>query len=239
MKAYNRCVLKPGQPLKTVNVYIDGYNFYYSINKPATLGLGWCNFSKLAERLAARAFEDRYAVGAVKYYTSKVDDDTEMSPGEIQRRNLWLAALEHGTGGKVVVVEAYHRKDRQKGRVEKRTDTNIAIGMIRDALLPRSAAAPRIRKGHDIHSPCDAVVLMSGDDDFWPAIEMIGSEYGREVAVIRPHNDKRDEWKDNSLSVFNVDLEDLDNSRLDEVIKKPSGTSITWAEYLRLKQPRS
>ena len=80
---------------------------------------------------------------------------------------------------------------------------------------------------------------MSGDDDFWPAIEMIGSEYGREVAVIRPHNDKRDEWKDNSLSVFNVDLEDLDNSRLDEVIKKPSGTSITWAEYLRLKQPRS
>jgi len=230
---------KPGQPLKTVNVYIDGYNFYYSINKPTTLRLGWCNFSKLAERLATRAFEKRYAVGAVKYYTSKVDDDTEMNPGEIQRRNLWLAALEHGTGGKVVVVEGYHKEDRQKGRVEKRTDTNIAIGMIRDALLPRSAAAPKMRKGQDAHSPCDAVVLMSGDDDFWPAIEMIGSEYGREVAVFHPHDDKRDEWKNNWVSVFNVDPEDLEKSRLDEVIKHPSGTSITWAEYLRLKQRRS
>ncbi|MGA7412443.1 MAG: hypothetical protein WBW33_18335, partial [Bryobacteraceae bacterium] len=51
--------------------YIDGYNFYYSINKPATLRLGWCDFSKLAERFASRAFESRYVVGAVKYYTSK------------------------------------------------------------------------------------------------------------------------------------------------------------------------
>ncbi len=229
-------MLMPGQPRKTVNVYIDGYNFYYSINKRATLHLGWCNFSKLAERLAARAFEGRYVVGAVKYYTSRVDDNTEMNPGEIQRRNLWLAALEQGTGGKVVVVEGYHKEDRQKGRVEKRTDTNIVLGMIRDALLPRSVAAPRIRKGHDIHSPCDAVVLMSGDDDFWPAIEMIGSEYGREVAVFHPHDDERGESKSNWVSVFKVTQEDLEKSRLDDVI---SGTSITWAEYLRLKQLRS
>jgi len=34
-KSYNHCMIKPGQPGKTVNVYIDGYNFYYSINKPA------------------------------------------------------------------------------------------------------------------------------------------------------------------------------------------------------------
>lgn len=233
-------MLKPGLPGKTVNVYIDGYNFYYSINKPATLHLGWCNFSKLAGCLVARAFGGRYVVGVVKYYTSKVDNDTEMSRGEIQRRNLWLAALEHGTGGKVLVVEGYHKEDRQKGRVEKRTDTNIAIGMIRDALLPRPAVAPSVRRGHDIHSACDAVVLMSGDDDFWPAIEMIGSEYGRDVAVYHPHNDKRPEWKNDWVSVFNVSKEDLQNSRLDdEIIEKPSGASITWAEYIRLKQLRS
>jgi hypothetical protein len=52
---------------RTVNVYIDGYNFYYSISKrQETLALGWCNFLKLADRLAFRAFGDRYVVGAVK-----------------------------------------------------------------------------------------------------------------------------------------------------------------------------
>jgi len=233
-------MLKPGQPRKTVNVYIDGYNFYYSINKPATLRLGWCDFWKLAGCLAAHAFEDRYVVGAVKYYTSSVNDDTEMNPGEIQRRNLWLAALKHGSTGKVLVVEGYHKEDRQKGRVEKRTDTNIAIGMVRDALLPRSATTTGMRKGLDIHSPCDAVILMSGDDDFWPAVQMIGSEYGRDVAVVHPHDDKRPEWKNDWVSVFNVGTQDLEKSRLDdEITEQPSGALVTWGEYLRLKKLRS
>jgi hypothetical protein len=230
-------MLKPGQPRKTVNLYIDGYNFYYSINKPETLRLGWCNFWKLAERLAARAFEGRYVVGAVKYYTARVDGDTEMNPGEIERRDLWLAALEHGTGGKVAVIEGYHKPDRQKRRVEKRTDTNIAIGMIRDALMGPPKNAP---KGHDPYSPCDAVILMSGDDDFWPAVEMIGRQYGKEIAVFHPHNDKRPDWKNDWVSVFRVEKEDLENNRLDdEITDQSSGALISWAEYLQLKQPGS
>jgi hypothetical protein len=94
---YNLCMIAPGQPRKTVNVSIDGYNFYYSINRRETLRLGWCNFSVLADRLAFRTFGDRYIVGAVKYYTSKVDEDTEMNPGEIERRSLWLVI--RGEGG--------------------------------------------------------------------------------------------------------------------------------------------
>jgi hypothetical protein len=229
-------MVSPEEPSKTVNVYVDGYNFYYSISKQETLRLGWCNFSKLADRLASRAFGGRYVVGAVKYYTSKVDEDTEMNPGEIARRNLWLAALEHGTGGKVLIVEGYHKQDRQKGRVEKRTDTNIAIGMVRDALVPPAAATPRIKKGHDRPSPCDAIVLMSGDDDFWPAIEMIGHEYGKAVAVFHPHDDKRPAWANSWFKVDRVAIEDLEQSRLDDVIERPSAAPITWAEYLSLKQ---
>jgi hypothetical protein len=229
-------MIRPGQAGRIVNVYIDGYNFYYSINRRETLHLGWCNFSVLADRLVSRAFGDRYVVGAVKYYTSKVDEDTEMGPGEIERRNLWLAALEHGTAGKVLTVEGYHKPDPQKGRVEKRTDTNIAIGMVRDALVPPVAATPRIRKGHDIPSPCDAVVLMSGDDDFWPAIEMIGREYGKVVAVFHPHDDKRPPWANNWVKVDRVSVEELERSRLEDVIERPPEDPITWAEYLRLKQ---
>lgn len=227
---------RPGQPCNTVNVYIDGYNFYYSINRKDTLRLGWCNFSKLAARLVARAFGERHVVGAVKYYTSRVDEGTEMNSGEIQRRRLWLAALQHGTGGAVLIVEGYHKQDKQKGRVEKRTDTNIAIGMVRDALVPPRTTTPEFRNGHDTPSRCDAVVLVSGDDDFWPAIEMIGREYGKKVAVFHPHNDKRPPWANGWVKVDNVSLEDLERSRLDDVIYQPSGNPITWAEYLRLKQ---
>jgi hypothetical protein len=233
---------KPGQPGNTVNVYIDGYNFYYSISKhKETLPLGWCNFSKLADLLAARAFGNRYVVNAVKYYTSTVGPKTEMRKGEIIRRKLWLEALEHGTNGKVLVVEGYHKPDEQKGRVEKRTDTNIAIGMVRDALLPPAVAGAKItEEGRDKRVPCDAVILMSGDDDFWPAIEMIGREYGKAVAVFHPHNDERPPWAYNSannwVKVDKVKIQDLEQSRLEDVIDQPSGPPITWAEYLRLKQ---
>lgn len=229
-------MIRDGRPGSTANVYIDGYNFYYSIARKDALRLGWCNFSTLAHRLVARAFGEHYVVGAVKYYTSSVDENTEMSSGEIQRRSLWLAALEHGTGGTVLIVEGYHKQDRQKGRVEKRTDTNIAIGMVRDALVPPRTTTPEFKKGHDAPSPCDAVVLTSGDDDFWPAIEMIGREYGKRVAVFHPHNDKRPPWANGWVKVDNVGIEDLERGRLDEIINQPFGNPITWAEYLRLKQ---
>jgi hypothetical protein len=77
-----------------------------------------------------------------------------MNSGEIQRRSLWLAALQHGTGGAVLIVEGYYKQDKQKGRVEKRTDTNIAIGMVRDALVPPRTTT-EFRKGHDTPSSCD------------------------------------------------------------------------------------
>jgi hypothetical protein len=95
---------------------------------------------------------------------------------------------------------------------------------------------PEFRRGHDTPSPCDAVVLISGDDDFWPAIEMIGHEYGKKVVFFHPHNDKRPSWANGWVKVDNVSIEDLEQSRLDDVIDQPSGNPITWAEYVRLKQ---
>jgi hypothetical protein len=77
---------------------------------------------------------------------------------------------------------------------------------------------------------------MSGDDDFWPAIEMIGREYGKVVAVFHPHDDKRPPWANNWVKVDRVSVEELERSRLEDVIERPPEDPITWAEYLRLKQ---
>jgi len=102
-----------------VNIYIDGYNFYYSISKRdhAFLKLGWCNFCLLSDRLVMRAFPGA-RVGAVKYFTAPVSRH-EIHPGEARRQQLWLDAVRFGTNDKVRVIKGYHAQHEDKPRVEK------------------------------------------------------------------------------------------------------------------------
>jgi hypothetical protein len=79
-------------PVPSVNVYIDGYNFYCSINHRSTLRLGWCNFIKLSHRLADRAFGG-HRLGAVKYFTAHIPEHLQLNSGELERQKLWLEAL--------------------------------------------------------------------------------------------------------------------------------------------------
>jgi hypothetical protein len=123
-------------PAVTVcNVYIDGYNFYYSISKRdhEFLKLGWCDFSLLSARLVKRAFPGA-RVGAVKYFTAPVTHH-EIHPGEARRQQLWLDALKFGSRSRVRVIHGFHAQHDEKPRVEKQTDTNLAISMIRDAIM--------------------------------------------------------------------------------------------------------
>ena len=85
----------PSQTASTANVcnvYIDGYNFYYSISKRDHdfLKLGWCNFWLLSGRLVSKAFPGA-RVGVIKYFTAPVSRH-EVHPGEARRQELWLEA---------------------------------------------------------------------------------------------------------------------------------------------------
>src|ERR1035441_5757282 len=96
-------------PAVTVcNVYIDGYNFYYSISKRdhEFLKLGWCGFSLLSARLVERAFPGA-RVGAVKYITAPVTRH-EIRLGEARRQQLWLDALEFGSRSAVQIIHGYY-----------------------------------------------------------------------------------------------------------------------------------
>lgn len=225
------------KPRKIVNVYIDGYNFYESINNDRLLRLGWCNFSKLAERLASRAFNNRYEIGTVKYYTSEVTEPTKKRDGEVERQRIWLGALKHGTN--VWVVHGKFKKRGSRPRVEKRTDTNIAIGMVRDALVPHAIAKRTVNPGRDVPSPCDAVILLSGDEDLVPAVEMIANEYGKEVAVYWPLDAPSPSPVAGLIRVDRLTIDDLERSRLPDEIARPSGPPITWTEYLEMRRTRS
>lgn len=205
-----------------VNVYIDGYNFYYAIHNSSGRSLSrlkraWCNFSLLAERLVAKAFP-RSVVGAVKYFTANVGD-FELRPEEAKRQDLWLSALQAGTDYKVHVIKGFYAQEDGKQRVEKQTDTKIAISMVRDALM-----APRVGRPETVVSdpfaPCEGIVLISGDRDLHPAVRMV-AQYGVTPVIFRPGVDITDA--------------DLEASMLPDPVVRKDGSLIRWEDYAAMK----
>jgi len=226
-----------GDVPSVVNVYIDGYNFYYSISRrdaPELLPLGWCNFGVLADRLVRRTWPAA-RVGAIKYYTSPVRKPVELHVKEGERQRLWLDALLAGTKGRVRVIEGYHVRDDRKGRVEKQTDVNLAVGMVRDAIMAPADARHGTSVLQDQFSHCDGVILISADKDFLPAVRLVAA-YGTKMAIFRPlgHEDDRWDLPDKAV-VSDLTEEDLQRSRLPERIVRDDGRAITWARYLELK----
>jgi len=220
-----------------VNVYIDGYNFYCSISRPDNkdLALGWCNFFKLSEKLAAKVFPG-HKLGAVKYYTAGVPPDLQTRTGERDRQALWLEALRIGTADQVKIVKGYWQKDKKQRRVEKQTDIRLAISMLRDALIPRSD--PRFsRTVHDERdpvAPCDATILISADKDFLPVVEMV-SQYGKDVAVFMTYNQAK--WGGTGIDrLYFLTKEDLEEAKLLDPILRPDGSAITWRDYLEKRK---
>ena len=226
----------PSQTPALVNVYIDGYNFYYSISRGDHhfLKLGWCNFRLLSERLVSKAFLG-VAVGAVKYFTASVGN-LEINPEEARRQRLWLEALMFGTGHSVQVIRGYHTRNDEKPRVEKQTDTNLAISMIGDALVPPSDNQNSSFSKKYCFSPCSKVLLISNDRDLIPAAEML-ADYGKEVAVFHPVGTDEDRGRKGcpGISIHGIELEDLECSLLPDRIPRGDGTLIAWSDYLELK----
>jgi hypothetical protein len=104
----------PGRPVaaRTVNVYVDGYNFYVPLSdRPAReYELAWCNFWKLGENLVRALGKTRphefanAQLGVVKYFTATIPEGMPQDRGGVHRKHDWLDALHTATGGRVHVV---------------------------------------------------------------------------------------------------------------------------------------
>jgi hypothetical protein len=84
-------------------MYIDGYNFYCSINDREHLEylhLGWCNFASLARQIIG----NRGSLVSIKYFTAPVEEFGK--PGERERQALWLRALE--TIPELEIIRGFH-----------------------------------------------------------------------------------------------------------------------------------
>jgi hypothetical protein len=123
-------------------LYVDGFNFFYGVHNNAgdRKGLVWCDFRALIER----NFPDNGTL-EIKYFTAPVTEGVELSrkrPGEHERYDLWMRALQTIRGVKVVpgyykpVIREYHDGPEVTGRNEKQSDVNLAVEMVIDSFGP-------------------------------------------------------------------------------------------------------
>jgi len=153
-------------------VYLDGFNFYYGVmeENPAWK---WLNLQSFFETL--RCNED---VVAVKHFTAVIDPQRRTSERR-DRQRVYFQAL--ATLPKVSRIEGKYqlrtvtcraadcpRKLDYESPEEKKTDVNIAVAMIEDAM----------------DGAVDNIVLVSSDSDLEPAVKMIRNRFSKIKVVV-------------------------------------------------------
>ncbi len=155
-------------------VYIDGFNLYYGALKNTKFK--WLNL----ERFFALLRQDDDIL-RIKYFTALINGSHKPN------QEAYLLALE--TLPKVEIVLGKFKTRTVKCRVEsckysgsrhfdmpeeKRTDVNIALHMLHDA----------------VSNNCDRFILVSGDSDLVPAIQMVKNvSPDKKLFVYIPAND--------------------------------------------------
>jgi 6-hydroxy-3-succinoylpyridine 3-monooxygenase len=149
--ARNRCI-----------IYIDGFNFYYGLFKKRP-EWRWLNLQSFFEQL--RLNED---VVKIRYFTAIVDEREHVSRKR-DRQKRFLKAL--SSLPKVEVILGFFQSRERTCQAtckrvyrepeEKKTDVNIAVALIDDAMANRA----------------DSMVVVTGDSDIQPAVAWIRQHY--------------------------------------------------------------
>lgn len=158
---------------KRTIVYIDGFNFYYSLKKSTVGGFNWRKYYwidliKLFEQYLS---PDIHELVKVKYFTAKQSD-----PGKVARQSIWLSLLKNLYPNRFEPIWGNYKEKtlrcpldcsyggRSKNYItneEKETDVNIAVHMISDCY----------------ENLVDNVILVSGDSDQSPPLRLLVDKF--------------------------------------------------------------
>lgn len=216
-----------------VRLYIDGFNFYYAVRdlfeldrREFPLGLGWCDFGKLARGQMLRP--DDVLVG-IKYFTSRVSRQHANRTDEDIRQVRWLEAVATIDG--LDIVWGFHQQPRNKKRIakireEKQTDVKIAVELLVDA----------------INGDCERAIVVTGDIDQAPAVfaarERLPLRNRVEVDVWIPPGIEHRRWDEfaaeQGMVCKEITRDMLLASRLDDVITTKSGATVECLDAWRL-----
>lgn len=190
-------------------IYIDGFNFYFGMlaGRP---DLKWINYQRLAELL--RPDDD---ILQVRLFTALVDRHRAVSGKGDRQLRLWTALRSQPkitvTEGKFaarertcLVPSCHHALRTYTALEEKQTDVNLALSLVRDV----QTLAP------------DHVIVISGDTDLLPALDVVMS-IDRKV---RP------------VIYIPVHEENLRYRRKDEFMKYSQAVKPVPEKYLRMAQ---
>jgi hypothetical protein len=208
-----------------VRVYVDGFNFYYAVKHGSEdgefpIGLGWCDFRKLAER---HMVGPNAVVDQIKYFTAPVTSGLATSAGEERRQSTWLDAVRTIPG--LEVIRGFHQQHDWKPREEKQTDINIAVELLVDAMNGAFTRA----------------ILITADVDQVPAVRAARERLpGRQVEVDLwlPPGARAERWKREAqklgVACREITLEMLATSRLPDRIVTKAGTVVTCLEEWKM-----
>lgn len=193
-----------------VVAYIDGFNLYYGLREK-----GWQRYYWLdVEKLVGNLLRAGQVLVRVNYFTALVSS-TSGDRNKSKRQTTFLEAL--GTLANVRVYYGHYLQKRIKcfrcGAVwltheEKKTDVNIATGMLNDAY-------------NDLF---DVALLISGDSDLADVVHSIHPRFpGKRVVVAFPPARQSLALGKAADSSFTIGRANLAHSQFPDAVPKADG----------------
>lgn len=135
-----------------VNVYIDGFNFYYGLKAKQWRKFYWLDIVAFYELF----MKENQVLNKVYYCTAKPTDIGKKNrQGAFFKANSLNPKFEL-VFGKFLEKDVCYDGQWYKTFEEKQTDVNIAVKLLRGVFL----------------SECDSSIIVSGDSDLAPAIKL-------------------------------------------------------------------
>ncbi len=164
------------------NVYVDGFNLYYSALRLRFADCKWLDLRKLSETLFPND-----TIARVRYFTARISARPD-DPQQPARQQAYLRAL--ATTGVDIHLGQFRHDRRFMRRVQPCPDPNCPSGTTIEMLYTEE-------KGSDVNlatylmldaalKDCDLAIVLTNDTDLLEPIRLARSEFGLQVMLVSP-----------------------------------------------------
>ena len=185
-----------------INIYIDGFNLYHSTLQHMHQDCRWLNLMELSKRLINPKTEEINGV----YYFSAI---TSWMPERAKKHILYIHAL-RSVGVKDILGKFSLRErkcplctGKYQAHEEKKTDINIAVNLLADAVADKF----------------DTALIMSGDSDLTPVtskLKQLCPE--KKIGIIVPKGQSAMNLKQHADFFKKIQTKDLKKSLLPQQV---------------------
>ena len=192
-------------------VYIDGFNLYHGLMQARLGSSRWLDLSAMSRLLQG---ENRQ-LELVRYFTARVRD----RPRDAERQSVYIDALRSRGGVEIDFGFFLRKNDIECSRCqnswpdyeEKKTDVNIAVRLLNDALDDRF----------------DVALIVSGDSDLVPAVESVRTRYpDKRLIVAFPPKRRSVDLEIAAHASFGILNSQIRASRLPNPVVTPEGIAL-------------